>query len=496
MRERFQLPIPMWRVHFQLLGGNRKLLGIATLYLAAWMVGLLGFRRLVGDEMSTADFASGSLVALTVIQLILLVIAGCNAVHRATLRDYTTKMIESHRLSPMPNMTVVVGYLFGTTLQVQMLFVVNAFIGMPLTILAGFNLADWLYGNCIAANGALTLWAITVFAGVGLRKPVSPAAIIVLIGIVGNAALVFLPAAGLFLSAYPILLGGMAMMGQGRLNGSQLILIGSVNAILTAFWMTAAAAKYRRPDLPALNALRGTLLLMLWLVLGTVGMVAGNAGMRLGTLGPMQPGMLLGQWITTMVLALPVAAVMLNGAVQCATRAGGDANLRDRWDRASTWTVAIGSAVAICAVMAGIGQSVWPRFLQSKMHWEPNTFVYMFFWSLTLLACTLGMLTLRGVLVGFYAATRSPKMMSTVFIGLLWIGPPAIDLIRSITMYEYGPGESWLFACSPPGALIAIWGPVSEPWLLPGLVIQSILMLLATAFAQRMQTKRLSPLNP
>ena len=126
MSERIQLPIAMWRLQYNLLGGNRRMIGGAGVYALALIVGAYGCRRVFGDE-SLADVASTMIKVLAAIQIFIAVLVGCNAVHRASLRDFESKMIESHRLTPMTSVTVVLGYLFGTTLQIQAFFFVNIF---------------------------------------------------------------------------------------------------------------------------------------------------------------------------------------------------------------------------------------------------------------------------------------------------------------------------------------------------------------------------------
>ena len=69
------------------------------------------------------------------IQAALLVLHGCNAIHRVLLRDYQTRMFESHRLTPMSNHAVVLGYLIGGGGHPLMMFGVNLVFGTILSFL-------------------------------------------------------------------------------------------------------------------------------------------------------------------------------------------------------------------------------------------------------------------------------------------------------------------------------------------------------------------------
>ena len=122
MGERVQLPWPMWRVQYQLLGGFRRLSAIVLVCAVVLVAGIFGLRRLGMPDPFTA-VAGTALNFRTGIQVFLLILGGCQAVYRAMLRDHEGKMKESHRLTPMSNITVVLGYLFGSTLQISSLFV-------------------------------------------------------------------------------------------------------------------------------------------------------------------------------------------------------------------------------------------------------------------------------------------------------------------------------------------------------------------------------------
>ena len=70
--------------------------------------------------------------------------------------------------------------------------------------------------------------------------------------------MLLLPAAGLLMSAYPIMFGFQMTTGVGWPAASAILMIAAVNVVMTVFWLSDAAVKYRRPDLPALNSVRGT----------------------------------------------------------------------------------------------------------------------------------------------------------------------------------------------------------------------------------------------
>lgn len=61
------------------------------------------------------QFGGIALLILLGIQSVLLLIAGAGWVRRAVQRDFSSNMIDSHRLTPMTGWTAVFGYIIGRT---------------------------------------------------------------------------------------------------------------------------------------------------------------------------------------------------------------------------------------------------------------------------------------------------------------------------------------------------------------------------------------------
>ncbi len=482
MRERFQLPIPMCRVQYQLQGGNTRMLVTAIVCAALLTFGFLGFRRLFHDE-PLASVADWSLIFLAGMQMLVAVFGGCNAVHRATLRDYETKMIESHRLTPMSNISVALGYLFGSTLQTMVVYIMVIGFGVVLTVWATSGLNAWLQGNLLILAGAVMLWAIVVFAGMRPAKPISPAGPLIGIAAVGNIGLVALPGVGLLVGAYAII-GGITTITSGSGTGA-----GGVGALvfvamlLTVFWLTAAAAKYRRPDLPALNAFRGLMLLAIWLVFATLG-IAAQAFISTGSFFPIDDEIIRNQWVATMILSLVVALVPLNGVVACRLLISRGALPRGRWDRASDLVVAFVAAAMICLAMGLIGiercQEDVPRWLSLDGAIDPCVLL----WLLTGVVCLSALLSARGLFVLSYGLLGKPRLIAGLVLALAWGGPSGAALVIAEATHVYNePLEvGWLFGCSPVGSLVTLWTDLETP-LAPGLTLQVLLAAVATLAA-------------
>ena len=493
MPERFQLPIPMWRVQHQLLGGNRRMLMVIIVSAAVLVVGFLTIQRLFQTE-PFSTVVSGILNFLAALQAFIAAFGGCNAVHRAMLRDYETKMIESHRLTPMSNGSVVLGYLFGSTLQISVVLFVVTMFGAVLALLAAVPLASWFYGNLLVVMGAVTLWSLVVFSGMRPAKPVNPAGVILAVALLGHVGLLLLPAAGLLLSVYPIAMGVTLLMGATTPSGPAIALLTLLSVLLTGFWIVAAAAKYRRPDLPALNASRGLILLCIWLLLGAFGIIAYS---RAGAVVPLAwsgPDVTDTQWAITLALSLLVALVPLSGAVECRILIRRGVAPRDWLDRVPDWLVAVIGGVMICLVMALAGLPVWPTLIGGSLESAQRGAVFWRAWLYTITACVLALLFARGLLVVAYSFLKSPRGPAGVLILATWAGPLLLDYILADVLRDYGQPltYSWLLGCSPAGTIIAVWMKIPVP-LWHGFIVQLVLALVLSVAAWRVGSRRPQP---
>ncbi|MGB2985827.1 MAG: hypothetical protein WBE26_08085 [Phycisphaerae bacterium] len=491
MRERFQLPLPMWRVQYQLLGGYRRLAAIVVICAVVLVAGIFGIRRIfLQDPFPTV--AGWILNILAAIQVFAVILGGCSAVFKAMLRDYESKMIESHRLTPMSNMTIVFGYLLGSTLQITLLFVLFTAVGAVVSFAARLPVDAWVYGNLFLLNGAITLWSIVLFSGMRLEKPFNPTPLLV-----GVAALTlpiaFVPGAALLLNTYSILFAIWIITGTVTVAMPAVVIVAAVNLGFTAFWLSAAAAKYRRPDLPALNAGRGLVLLLLALIVSTAGIVAFDSITLTGMPSFYEHGLPKVQWIATMIGALVLAAVPVGGAVKCRMLVARGSAPRDWSDRVSDLLVALLAAALICAVMAALGTSIWWDLLPPPADGLERAALFVRMWLYSAAACVLATLSVRSVIEIAQPFAKSANALIGIFITIAWAIPPLADFARAEYLREFRDtvAYSWLMGCSPAGTIIATWSPLDAP-LQPGLLVQLALMLVLVYVARRVRTKSMS----
>lgn len=499
MSQRFRLPLPVWQLQFQLLGGPRRLIVVFVVAVLILVIAIVGTHRL--SQMPFVRISRAVLMFLTGIQMFVTVLAGCNAIHRAMLRDYQSKMVESHRLTPMSSLAIVMGYLFGPTIHSIMLFCVFTAAGAVVCRVGGRPVDMWIYGNLLLLSGAVMLWAGGVFLGMQQDKPTNPAPIVV-----GFAALsvpiAMVPVLGLLSGVYAGYLSVWMMVGTLTVPPQATIVVVVVSLAYTLFWVSTATVKYRRPDLPALTGARGLFLLGMSLLIGAGGIVAfkqiATNASGLSGLGEFyRPGVVRTQWLATLIGALLLAAVVTAGAVQCSVLRSRGTAMRGRSDRMSPLTIAILSAFMICAIMAGVGSPIWRQFLpgiQSDLL-RDNVALYAQVWGWTAAACLLATLTFRSVLEIGYRLLSSPKVLMIVFLFVAWGVPPMIDSARMVYMREahgLSVDYSWLSGCCPVGTLVTLWAPL-DIRLWPGLLIQigvlGILILIARRARRKEEVK-------
>ncbi len=494
MRERFQLPIPMWGVQFALLGGWRRMLMFVFGYAGLLTVAVFAVRRL-SSSIPFPTVAGWCLTALAGIQIVIVMLGGCNAVYRAALRDFETKMIESHRITPMSSVGVCLGYLFGSTLQILALFATTVAFAAVLSMAAGSPLASLFQGSFLILSGAISLWSAVVFAGMRLTKPVNPAPVMIGLSLFSVPIMLAIPGAASAFCLYSTIFGFSVITGVMPVPEVAVIIVALVNVLFAFLWLGAAAVKYRRPDLPALSGWRGLVFLFFWLVVATGGVLAFEHITRTSMRGLYDRERVEIQWIATMMLSLVAASVVTLCTAQCHWLVHNGRSPRSAWDRLSPSLVSLASVFLVLAVMGWLGSAIWRDLIPERTD-KPAEWVRMLatIWSVTALSLFLAMSTARGLFLSVLTVFRvkSAWITTIALLSILWAGPPLLDgLIAQVfasSADAYAPLTfTWLFGCSAPGAIGAAWAKMDVS-LVPGLVAQGVLAGLVTILALRGKT--------
>ncbi|MCC7292939.1 MAG: hypothetical protein IT449_12830 [Phycisphaerales bacterium] len=496
MRERFQSPYPMVFVQYHLQGGARRFATIAVGYVLVCVLALLGYRRAAALD-SWRIVALHALRTLAYAQGVICVLVGSNMVYRALFRDHQSRMSESHRLSPMSDISMVLGYMFGGPLQALLLYGINLLVGTLLASIAQSPVKIFLGGNALLLSCAMTVWSLAVFWGVGNNKPVSPVGPLIGLLFAGNVLLLFLPGAALLFGIYAGSLALWIMSGGSSPGTEAVYLIAVSNLLFTWFWLRAACARYRRPELPALNGLRGSVLLLMWLIASTIGTVVYQRVSQIkqfefmGEIATAQT-----HWLVSLCVGLLLALLPISSAATLRHISSMGTKLRGWPDRLPDIALGIALPLLICGITAVLGRPIWKPLVQDSMltHGAGTTFVTEAWsiWLKTGLACTMACLTFLAMARVCAAREKTARGLSIFILCVMWLGLPALDL--AYAGYQAATTReplvfSGLFGCSPLGTLVLTWTAQKTPTL-AGLVFQTAACAVAVAVASLMGRSR------
>lgn len=479
---------PIVWVQFRLLGGGRRLAWICAICVGGFAVAASALWRITGGT-NFAAFCGNSLNVVGIMLAAMLVIGGANAVHRAVRKDQTTRMLESHRLSPLTGVQALIGYLIGPCIQILVLFAFGTFIGAYLAYVAKVPVGSWIVAAAYLLVAAVMVWSLSLVHALSTSRGGNPILALILVSAFGGFAVIStVPGLALLLGVNVWMFAAAQVTGIGG-GGlpAHLLAAFAAEAAITAFWWFAIVRKFRRPDRPPFEIAAGIAFFILTLIISVVGFVL-RAGLQ--TTGDIAaPGLAV---IATILLAMLVALVPLYGAEF--VRAAGRRNAR----RAGVFehpfvmvalltAMIVGSCALMLTVSRGTDGAGDDIARPTARDWAVVAFV-----TLAWLIGSAGVL--RILLAIRYRAVIMPMALWTF---VLWGIPPFIEQIRRFgasLATDEEPVWSALLTCSPAGALVAQWNDMNLA-LWPGLTFQAVAALAALGFGQRMMRIRRAALD-
>ncbi len=256
---------------FQLRGGWRNILPVSGAY--AVIIGVLIVVSMRIDPTAASQALAGWTMGIFALQIATLVLFGSAAINRTARREFTSRMIESHRLMPLPPVDAVLGYLVGSQSQVLAIAVVNLALGSFTTALSGLGvgLEDWLLANAILGCFALCGWLVILLLALISRAGFTFIAIFLTVCVIGHQGipgmfpgltLLFTPVTGNTL---------FAMLTPVAPPPPAYLIPLAAQAFLAAVCFLAATRKYTREDIPAFSPALGLLVLFIWAYVSLVG---------------------------------------------------------------------------------------------------------------------------------------------------------------------------------------------------------------------------------
>lgn len=262
---------PLVWLQTRLVGGPITLAIVTIVYSAIMIVGA-SLTYSLNDPRNHGEVTQVWLVIVAAAQAIIMLLAVPSAVRKAVLRDHQSGMIESHRLSPMSSLTLVVGYLLGSANQMLLLFAINVIAGsyfaLKLGATVGFAMAPtgwWFLQFCIICLSFM-------LSCIGLSSAIASAGKANIIGVIIAACAVggwgivgMIPGFSLVLG----IMGGSALISAIRTGalgaeGTIIPISCALQLAIGGIFMRAACRKIRAPERPSFSVALGLLLTVIW----------------------------------------------------------------------------------------------------------------------------------------------------------------------------------------------------------------------------------------
>jgi len=455
-------------VQFRLLGGWRKIGLACVIYLAVFFV-VASLAWQVFQPGNVGLFCNRALLVVGIVQVAVLVMAGSGAVHRAVRRDHQTRMMESHRLSPITGAEAVAGYLLGPTGQVLAVFVLGTILGVVLCAAAGVQIAYWLLAMGYLLVAAAMMASLSLLYAMAVERGGNPLPWIIALGSTGGFWLVpALPGLCLMLGVNVATYAYRQVLGTGTTGlPEHFALTLAAEIMMTLTWLLAAIRKFRWPERPAFGVASGYVLLAQTLLLSVLGLwmiEEFRAGPDWDTSADVS-------FCASVLLSLLAAVVPIYAAEFTRRHGRLDRRTPAFWERPASVVVAAAGLLILCWYLAdgawthrGLPASYRGLLEADARRWQIMTAVILLW-----LAGTAGLCRLM-------VALRVQRRLTAVVLWTLfsWGLPPFVDQLRQyvINLTTEGPiGWSIVLGMSVPGTMVVLWRELDVSiW--PGLVVQ------------------------
>ncbi len=276
---------PLFWLHLRISGSARTNVIIAIAFTAVVIVFASISLYVAGMEAGPRGAAQAYarvnavwLVIMTVAQGVFLLLLAPSAIRRAVQRDFDSGMIESHRLSPMSNLKIVLGYMTGAPIQAVMLYALSLVFGSYFatryalsTGLGGaiglrVTLSGWYFAQCGMLVLASMVTALVLLSALATRGKGNIVGLLALIAIFGGwAVIAFVPGLALLTG---VLSGGVliSLLSSPKAGGDPVVIVnaGVLQFIFCVIFLAAACGKLRAPDRPLFSLRLSLILLFVW----------------------------------------------------------------------------------------------------------------------------------------------------------------------------------------------------------------------------------------
>ncbi|MGE0479979.1 MAG: hypothetical protein AB7Q17_05850 [Phycisphaerae bacterium] len=485
---------PLFWLNFRLAGAWRSLLTGVGLLSAAVLV-FAGISYRMASPGAAAGVSGTWLGIITLAQSAFLLLAAPAAVRKAVLRDFQTGMIESHRLSPMSGLKVVLGYLTGAPVLVYVLYALGLVFGSffvgHYTLSVGVPQAA---GSWYFVQGCLVLLSFMICSII----------LLVALSTSGKTNVVGLLIIGLIFGGWTIVavVPGLALMtglmsvdllfamvsnprAGGTLTGNPLVLplAALTQLVFGTIFVLASARKVRYPERAMFSIPLVLTLLATWaatLVLG-VALLPAKSNISLGFEEVGAAAQVIGSAIAFMLVALLAVVAAAVELYHVDRAAAFDRTALRRAIPPLLMPLLLAAAMAgLTLLLATMHRNVdaLPAGILTTLQDRP--------WRIALFCAALLTFWTDLALV-YVAVAQGTSVFRRVLIAalVLKVGPLLFDG-GAIIAYEqvdrdWTPADLGFSGGSPVGTYVLSALPAMNPW--PGIIMQGVIAGLATWWA-------------
>jgi hypothetical protein len=453
--------------HFQLRGGWKNALITAGIYSFVIIAGMTMATKL---DPRGIGWIRGWVGGILGIQSLVLLLFATSRISVAIRSDINNKLIESHRLMPLPAWEAIVGYLMGGSSQALALGAASYVIGAVAAATVGISQDQWFAANFILLTFSIFFWTVAAAGAFTMTRGRGGIGWVVGLGftVFSSQGLIALLLPGLTLLASPIVGRTIWSLKASTGGGLPVAYAFSLPAQIAigSLCFFAAARKYRQPESPAFTPLMGMALLTAWVIASVAAMqfwdeVCPDIGMfRMGSRD--EPGIRMTQVIlstlSAMLLAMLPIANSSRAALERQRRRLLGEERRERFPVSPSMATLLGAILCVSVPMlVGIANEKLP-LLSMINKTQPGRHLW---------ACALtgGMILAQLLTMGFIlriihrGGGRRGVWIILGYMLLFWLGPLGIDLMRAINLgTNDAPVIAHISTFSPVGVLIDAWG--------------------------------------
>jgi hypothetical protein len=465
--------------HYQLAGGLKSLLGVCIAYIVLFFGGLSLY---LYADMSRPGFARAGVtwVAITVLivfETFVLLIFGSNRIAACIRLDLNSKMIESHRLMPVPAWRAVAGYMFGGGAHAIAFAAVNLLLALGLGVFTGTSLSDIVLKQMFLVSFSMLIWSGAAMATFLARHAYTIAVVVLILGGCLGAFWAFVILPGLAILVSPMFQETIFTFSSTRSSSFAYPLSFICQGAFFSLFFVAACRRYRGTYALSFPSWMALLLLMSWSASSVFGHIYWKDFFFSNLARDMQAEGL----IDAQVVGSVIAAMLISFVAICSTV------FEQKTGRSRLLSLLICLVTSMLIACASLGAF--------KVGSHPSLGNFMITW-----------LTAGAFVVTAYSLVLLMSGMKVIFrilvIGfaflMLWLGPLILEVVRAIAIerarvggFDDNPHFGLFGNLSPIGLLVNSWVVVPYYSRAPGLIAQWIIALallpLALFISSRLQ---------